>query len=68
MEPSEKWKKTLAMMTEEQLEKDIRDITDYLKTDDRCQPMSWAEVQSLQEIREMTKWELERRFKRASNE
>ena len=36
--------------------------------DDRCQPLSWAEVQSLQEIREMTKWELERRFKRASNE
>lgn len=55
-------------MTEEQLEKDIRDITDYLNIDDRCQPMSWAEVQSLQEIREMTKWELERRFKRASNE
>ena len=56
------------MMMEEQLEKDIRDITDYLNTDDRCQPLSWAEVQSLQEIREMTKWELERRFKRASNE
>lgn len=56
------------MMTEEQLEKDIRDIIDYLNNDDRSQYISLIEVQSLQEIREMTKWELERRFKRAGNE
>ena len=68
MEPSEKWKKTLAMMTEEQLEKDIWEIYNRLTTDDRCQPISWAQVQHLKEISAMCKWELERRFKRASNE
>ena len=55
-------------MTEEQLEKDIKDVINYLNTDNRCQHMPLIEIQSLQEIREMTKWELERRFKRAGNE
>jgi hypothetical protein len=56
------------MMTEEQLEKDIWEIYNRLTTDDQCQPISWAQVQHLKEISAMCKWELERRFKRASNE
>ena len=48
-------------MTIEQLEDDLHEIYNYLHTDDRCQPISWADVQWYNELYQLTKKELESR-------
>mgnify|MGYP003296414214 FL=1 len=48
-------------MTIEQLEDDLREIYNYLHTDDRCQSISWADVQWYNELYQLTKKELESR-------
>ena len=61
MEKIERIKTILKNMTIEQLEDDLREIYNYLHTDDRCQPISWADMQWYNELYQLTKKELESR-------
>lgn len=61
LEKIERIKTNLKNMTIEQLEDDLRDIYNYLHTDDRCQPISWADVQWYKELYQLTKKELNSR-------
>ena len=54
-------KKPVTQLTKEELEDNIREIIDIFTTVDYCQPISWAEFESLNKFKCQCKEELKRR-------